>query len=167
MKRMLARPFFVAAALAWSMSVHALSAGDSAPALSLPTAAGQPVDLERLRGKVVWVDFWASWCGPCKRSFPWMNEMHAKYGASGLEIVAVNVDKKREDADKFLAVAPAQFTVVYDAAGRAPAAWDVKAMPTSYLVDASGRVAFVESGFRDERKAEVEAKIRAALAARK
>ena len=164
MKPALASLLIVAAAHFASMPAYALSAGEPAPALSLPTAGGQAVDLERLRGKVVWVDFWASWCTPCKRSFPWMNEMLAKYRAQGFEIVAVNVDKRREDAEKFLAVAPAQFTVVYDASGKAPAAWDVKAMPTSYLIDANGRVAFVESGFRDERKAEVEAKIRAALA---
>jgi cytochrome c biogenesis protein CcmG, thiol:disulfide interchange protein DsbE len=115
---------------------------------------------------IVLVDFWASWCGPCKRSFPWMNEMTRKYGAKGLTIVAINVDKKREDAEKFLKLAPAEFTVVYDPAGKAPAAWQVKAMPSSYLVDATGKVVLVENGFKDERKGEVEERIRAALGVR-
>jgi thiol-disulfide isomerase/thioredoxin len=158
--------FAVACALAATDAVLAASPGDAAPALTLATASGETFDLAKLRGKVVYVDFWASWCAPCKRSFPWMNEMLSKYRASGLEIVAVNVDRKREDADRFLAAAPARFTVVFDPAGKAPADWEVKAMPTSYLVDANGRVAFVESGFRDERKGDVEARIRAALPSR-
>lgn len=144
-------------------AAFAVAAGEVAPPLRLATASGQTVELVQLRGKVVYVDFWASWCGPCKRSFPWMNEMLVKYRAQGLEIVAVNVDKKREDAERFLAAAPAQFTVVYDASGGAPAAWQVKAMPTSYLIDAAGKVVYVESGFRDERKGEVEERIRQAL----
>jgi cytochrome c biogenesis protein CcmG/thiol:disulfide interchange protein DsbE len=154
-----------AAALA-APGAFAIGVGDAAPPLALPDGAGQHVELSKLRGSVVYVDFWASWCGPCKRSFPWMNELSRKYGGKGLQIVAINVDKKREDADRFLKGASAEFTVVYDAAGSAPAAWQVKSMPSSYLVDASGRIAWVESGFKDERKAEVEDRIRAAIAAR-
>ena len=92
--------------------------------------------------------------------------MADKYGASGLTIVAINVDKKREDAQRFLELAPAKFRIVYDPSGATPAAWDVKAMPSSYLVDAAGKVVLVESGFRDERKGHVEERIRAALATR-
>ena len=144
----------------------AVATGETAPPLALPDAGGKPVTLDSLRGRVVYVDFWASWCGPCKRSFPWMNEMAQKYGGKGFAIVAVNVDKKREDAENFLKVLPASFTVVYDPEGKAPAAWSVKAMPSSYLVDATGKVVLVESGFKDERKGEVEAAIRAALGSR-
>ena len=149
------------AAPAWG-----IAAGDAAPALALPNAAGQEIALAKLRGGVVYVDFWASWCGPCKRSFPWMNEMTRKYGSQGLTIVAVNVDKKREDAEKFLKLAPAEFIVVFDPAGTAPPAWQVKSMPSSYLVDAAGKVVLVENGFRDERKADVEQRIRTALGIR-
>ncbi|HVE48081.1 MAG TPA: TlpA disulfide reductase family protein [Casimicrobiaceae bacterium] len=144
-------------------SACALTLGDAAPPLVLPTASGETVELAKLRGKVVYVDFWASWCGPCRRSFPWMNAMLSTYREQGLEIVAVNVDKKREDAEKFLSVSPARFTIVYDHSGSTPAAWQVKAMPTSYLVDSKGTIVLVEGGFRDERKAEIEARIRAAL----
>jgi thiol-disulfide isomerase/thioredoxin len=147
-------------------SVQAVGVGEPAPAFSLPGGRGEPVALDKLRGQVVYVDFWASWCGPCKRSFPWMNELAQRYGASGLAIVAVNVDKKREDAERFLASTPAQFTIVYDPAGATPAAWAVKGMPSSYLVDRAGRVVLVEQGFRDEQKAGVENRIRELLAAR-
>jgi len=161
-----ARLLVLVASLAASSAALALDVGDRAPPLALPDVAGQQVDLQGLRGNVVYVDFWASWCGPCKRSFPWMNEMARKYASKGLRIVAINVDKKRDDADRFLRTAPAEFTVVYDAAGMSPAAWQVKSMPSSYLVDATGRIAWVESGFRDDRKMDVEERIRSALASK-
>src|SRR2546427_1432439 len=130
-----------ACALACSALVSTLAAavgvGERAPPFALPTAAGDTVALAQLRGKVVYVDFWASWCGPCRRSFPWMNAMNRKYGAQGLAIVAINVDKKRADAERFLAQIPAEFTVVFDAPGAVPAAYAVKGMPSSYLIDAT------------------------------
>jgi thiol-disulfide isomerase/thioredoxin len=153
----------VGLALALCAPARALAPGEAAPALGLPTADGATVSLETLRGKLVYVDFWASWCGPCKRSFPWMAEMQRRYGERGFAVVAVNVDKKRADAERFLGVTPAAFTVVFDESGRTPAAWAVKSMPSSYLVDPSGRVLLVETGFRDERKDDIEARIREAL----
>ena len=92
-------------------AVSAKDVGKPAPAFDLPAAGAQKVRLADLKGRVVLVDFWASWCAPCKQSFPWMNEMQAKYGPKGLTIVGINVDKKREDADKFLTGTPAKFTV--------------------------------------------------------
>jgi len=148
---------------AFAPPVAALDAGAPAPALALPQSGGQIVSLESLRGRVVYVDFWASWCGPCRQSFPWMNEMQRKYGARGLTIVGVNVDKRDADAQRFLQQVPATFTIVYDPKGEAPAAYGVKAMPSSYLVDAQGRIAFVEYGFKDDRKAELERQIAVAL----
>jgi peroxiredoxin len=143
------RTLLVALALA-SPPALAVEAGQLAPSFSLASTSGEIVSLDTLRGKVVLVDFWASWCGPCKRSFPWMAEMQRRYGSRGLAIVAVNVDKKRSDADRFLQAVPAPFTVVFDAAGSVPAAFGVPGMPTSYLIDASGRIAHVEQGFRDD-----------------
>jgi cytochrome c biogenesis protein CcmG, thiol:disulfide interchange protein DsbE len=160
------RALFAWTLFAVVMPACAIGVGQPAPSFALPTAAGENVALENLRGQVVYVDFWASWCGPCKRSFPWMNELQQKYGGKGLAIVAINVDKKRADADRFLATTPAGFRIVYDAAGLTPAAFEVKGMPSSYLIDAQGRVVVVEQGFRDEQKAQIEERIRALLAAR-
>jgi thiol-disulfide isomerase/thioredoxin len=151
------------ALLAAAADVAAVGAGAPAPAFALPTAGGDTVALDRLRGRIVYVDFWASWCGPCRRSFPWMNEMHAKYGGRGLTIVGINVDKRRPDAERFLQQTPATFTIVYDPAGKTPEAYAVKGMPSSYLIDGAGNVVAVESGFRDEQKAELEARIRSLL----
>jgi len=91
--------------------------------------------------------------------------MQQRYGGKGLSIVAVNVDKKREDADKFLAQTPAQFTIVFDPAGATPSSFAVKGMPSSYLIDGKGNVVAVEHGFHDDHKGPLEDRIRTLLAA--
>jgi thiol-disulfide isomerase/thioredoxin len=146
-----------------AVPAHAIGVGVAAPAFALPDTAAKTVSLHALKGHVVYVDFWASWCGPCRRSFPWMSAMQKKYGAQGLEVIAINVDKHRADADRFLAQVPAQFTTVFDPSGATPGSYDVKAMPSSVLIDANGNVALVEEGFRDERRDALEARIRALL----
>jgi len=162
----LRRLLLFAALIASTSPALAVEAGEAAPAFALPNAKGETVTLDKLKGQVVYVDFWASWCGPCKRSFPWMNDMQQRYGGKGLSIVAVNVDKKREDADKFLGQTPAQFTIVFDPAGATPSSFAVKGMPSSYLIDGKGNVIVVEQGFHDDRKDAVEDQIRKLLAAR-
>ena len=146
--------------------VSAVGVGETPPHFGLLDGKGDLVSLEHLRGRVVYVDFWASWCGPCRRSFPWMNELQRRYGDRGLTIIGVNVDKRRPDADRFLSQVPADFTIVFDAAGVTPSAWGVAGMPSSYLVDAQGKVAAVETGFADERKSAMEARIQKLLDAR-
>jgi thiol-disulfide isomerase/thioredoxin len=153
-------------ALAAAAPARAVRIGDTAPAFELAQADGDPVALAKLRGSVVYVDFWASWCAPCKRSFPWMNALYDRHRGAGLVIVGVNVDKRRPDAERFLRDVPATFPIVFDAAGATPAAFDVKGMPSSYLVDRQGVVVAVEEGFHVERTEELEARIRALLAAR-
>ncbi|HEY7903301.1 MAG TPA: TlpA disulfide reductase family protein [Casimicrobiaceae bacterium] len=146
------------------MAARAVDVGAPAPAFALPDASAKAVSLAAFKGRVVYVDFWASWCGPCRKSFPWMNAMQQKYGAQGFTVIAVNVDKRRGDAERFLAQVPARFTTVFDASGATPTAYDVKAMPSSVLIDAAGNVTLVEEGFRDERRDALEASIRALLA---
>ena len=152
------------ACLAFATTSRAANPGAAAPSFALPDAAGATVSLAPLRGRVVYVDFWASWCAPCRRSFPWMNALQARYGKDGLSIVGINVDKRREDAERFLRDTPASFTIAYDAKGATPAAYEVKGMPSAYLIDRSGKVVAVEEGFHDDRRNEIEARIRALLA---
>jgi thiol-disulfide isomerase/thioredoxin len=144
----------------------AAEAGQPAPEIAVTTADGRPLLLSALKGKTVYLDFWASWCAPCRQSFPFMNAMQEKYAKDGLVIVGVNVDKKRADAEKFLAQFPARFTIGYDEASATPATYTVKKMPSSFVIDRDGRISAAHSGFSSESRDEVESRIRAALAVR-
>jgi thiol-disulfide isomerase/thioredoxin len=125
-----------------------------------------PFDLAALRGKVVYVDFWASWCVPCRQSFPWMNDIQAEFAPDGLVVVAVNVDQERSDAQDFLRRFPASFRVAYDPAGRLAQQFRLRGMPSSFLIDRGGNVVAVHTGFRPEDRASLHAQIRGALANR-
>lgn len=123
-----------------------LKVGDPFPDLSAAKLEGQlPADL---KGKVVLVDFWASWCGPCKKSFPVMEELQKKYGPRGFAIVAVSVDEKKEAMADFLKKNPVGFAVVRDAGQKLVAAANATAMPTSFLLDGTGKIRYVHEGFR-------------------
>ena len=147
-------------------SAFALEKGAAAPQFDLQGMDGA-VQLAKLTGKVVYVDFWASWCGPCRQSFPWMNDMQAKYGQRGLQIVGVNVDAKSDDAKTFLAATPAKFTIAFDPKGATPRQYGIKGMPSSVLIGPDGKVLAEHSGFREADRAELEAKIQSALGADK
>lgn len=163
MNRPSALVFALASLLFTAASAQAVEPGALAPEIKLTGMHG-PVTLAALKGKVVYLDFWASWCGPCRQSFPWMNEMQAKYAAKGLQIVAVNVDAKREDADKFLAEVPATFSVAFDSQGDTPKRYAIKGMPTSMLIGPDGKVISVHAGFQGAERKELENAIAGALA---
>lgn len=121
------------------------------------SAASTPLlDLKAEAGKVVVVDFWASWCVPCRRSIPWLNQMQAKYGGQGLVVIGVNVDAERPLAERFLVETPASFRIVYDAEGRLPKEYGVQGMPTSFVFDRSGKLAGKHIGFQNARREEYE-----------
>lgn len=136
--------------------VWAVEAGKPLPDLGL-------AEVQKTKGQYIYIDYWASWCGPCRQSFPWMNALQAKLGPKGLKVVAVNVDAKRADADRFLSHTPAQFTIAYDPQGESAKKLAIKTMPTSMLVSPEGRVLFVHSGFRAEETLQLEARISAAM----
>lgn len=138
-----------ALALAFHSNVHGLEAGNPVPNCRLaPLGVEQEQELRQYQGKVLYVDFWASWCGPCAQSFPFMNDLAGDLQRDGLQIVAVNLDANREDAQAFLAQRPAHFTVLADAGGQCAQEFGVQAMPSSYLVDRQGVVRHVHKGFR-------------------
>lgn len=109
---------------------------------------GEPVPA--LKGKVVLVDFWASWCGPCKKSFPELGALHKDYAADGLVVLGINVDEKDEKAQAFLKDHPAEFTVLRDRKQALIQDANVESMPSSFLVDREGRIRYVHRGFRGE-----------------
>jgi thiol-disulfide isomerase/thioredoxin len=141
----------------------ALEPGQALPVLGVPGDGGATVPLLDGKAHATYIDFWASWCGPCRQSFPWMNRMHDKFGPQGLRIVAINLDAKRPDAQGFLAKIPANFELAFDAGGEAAKQFGVKAMPSSVLVGADGKVIAVHQGFREEDEADLERAIAAAL----
>jgi thiol-disulfide isomerase/thioredoxin len=116
--------------------------------------------LAQLKGQVVYLDFWASWCGPCRKSFPWMNAIHTKYKDQGFTIVSINVDKEQSLADKFLRENPINFTVIYDPKGDVAKQFKLRGMPSSYLIDRTGKVVSAHVGFFDKKQASYEEEIK-------
>jgi thiol-disulfide isomerase/thioredoxin len=116
---------------------------------------GKSLSLESLKGKVVYLDFWASWCGPCALSFPFMSEVAKKHKAEGLELVAISVDESREEAEAFLSTHPTEVTIVHDPNGDCPKAYGLETMPTSYLIDRKGNLREVHRGFSNSDRQEL------------
>ncbi len=160
MKRMHATAAALLAALASPAS--AVEAGGPAPAFVLDGPGG-PVSLAAYQGKFVYLDFWASWCAPCKRSFPWMSELQKRYGAAGLQVVAINVDTTRADADRFLAQTPAGFVVAWNPSGSVAKQYKIKGMPSSVLIDPKGQVVYVHTGYQDGDDRKIEQQIKLVL----
>ncbi len=132
----------------------------------VPAADQQLLDLDSFRGKVVYLDFWASWCEPCRQSFPWMNRLQDELGDHGLVIIAVNVDRERAAAEQFLRTYPARFRIVYDPQGTLAEKFAVRGMPTSFLIDPSGQVQFEHQGFFLKDRDALTQRIRTAVLAR-
>jgi len=137
------------------MPVAALLVGTATPATADTTA----LDLSRYKGKVVYVDFWASWCGPCKQSFPFMQGLSSRYGANDLVVLTVNVDRQRGAADGFLRQVHSTLPVVWDSKGDIAKAWKVSDMPTSVVFGRDGKMRFRHQGFYPGKTAEYEAHV--------
>jgi peroxiredoxin len=141
-----------------------LASGERAPACSAQLLDGdRSVSVADYRGKVVYLDFWASWCAPCRESFPFMNELQRELAGKGLQILAVSVDKTADAARNFLVRHPAQFATALDAAAACPAAYGLEGMPSSYLIGRDGTVRAVHIGFRERDKPEIHRQLVEAL----
>lgn len=105
------------------------------------------LDLGNYRGKLVYLDFWASWCKPCRKSFPWMNRLLLKFPAEKFTVVTVNLDAETDAMHRFLSKFEANFDIFHDPSGRIAEEFKVEGMPTSYLIDASGKVVTKHVGF--------------------
>jgi thiol-disulfide isomerase/thioredoxin len=130
------------------------------------TQADDSLDLSEYHGKVVLLDFWASWCVPCRRSFPWMNEMQEKYGESGLVIIGVNMDAEPDAAQAFLDTYPAEFKIVYAPDGVMAREFGVRAMPSSFVIGRDGEVVTRHLGFKVKKQNEYETDLVGALRTR-
>lgn len=120
-----------------------------APILMQAASADSEFNIKNHQGKVVYVDFWASWCTPCRASFPFMKQLVEQHGDE-LVIAAINVDSDREAADTFLQAFDVNFDIHYDPEGKLAESFDVKGMPTSYLFNRSGQLIGTHIGFRNK-----------------
>jgi len=123
----------------------------------------EKIKLSDLKGKVVYLDFWATWCAPCRKSFPWMEEIHKRYQNDGLVIVAVSVDGKQDVAEKFVKDTGVTFITAIDDSKKTAKTYNLRAMPSSYLIGRDGSIISSHLGFRTSKTAAVEAEIKKAL----
>jgi len=131
------------------------------------SANAQQFDLSAYKGQVVYLDFWASWCVPCRLSFPWMNELQQEYAGKGFTVVAVNMDHDAAAAQQFLSQMPASFKIVFDPKGDVAKKYPLKGMPTTFLIGRDGAVRFEHDGFSDQRRGEYLAHIASLIAEKK
>lgn len=160
MNRRIFPSMFAAALIGAVPSGYAAEPGQPVPDCDLKSLDGKSsVDLNQFKGRVLYVDFWASWCPPCARSFPFMNEIKQQFGAKGLQVLAINVDENTADAKAFLAKHAAHFDIAADSTGQCPQRFGVQAMPSSYLVDDKGVIRQVHVGFRAGEAAQLRATV--------
>lgn len=148
------------AALALAFGVHA-STPDTAPGFALPDAAGNTVTLEDFEGQVVLINFWASWCGPCREEMPLLDQLSERYGPLGFTMLGINVEEDSSLADRFLQGTPVDFPILYDRENSVSQLYDVIAMPTTVIVDRQGQVRFVHHGYEPGNENEYQDQIRA------
>ena len=154
------------------ISVSLLSLGSNlalavkAPDFTLP-GADKEIKLSKYKNKVVYVDFWASWCIPCKQSFPWMSQMQSRYRDQGFEIIAINLDDNRAAANEFLSQLSPEFTIAYDPQGAVAQLYELSVMPTSFLLDRKGELSYVHRGFKGSDRDEMEARIKELVSKKK
>jgi thiol-disulfide isomerase/thioredoxin len=155
----------VAVAALWvCSSAAALSPGDVPPPIDTVDEEGREVDLEELRGQVVLVDFWASWCGPCREELPVLEKLHRELASQGLVIVGINIDRTKKKMTRFLETRPLTFRIVHDPKLVVASRYEPPTMPSSYLIARDGRLRHVHEGFRKSDGATIESRIRALLA---
>ncbi|MBT8468112.1 MAG: TlpA family protein disulfide reductase [Myxococcales bacterium] len=150
--------------LLMAAGARALTSGDSPPAIDMPDQTGAKVDLAALKGEVVLVDFWASWCGPCKKEMPFLETLHDEYAAQGLVIVGVNIDSSAKKMNKFLKKMPVSFRIVHDRKLVVANRYEPETMPTSYLIGRDGTVRYVHAGFAKGDATVLEERVKALLA---
>ena len=158
-----AAPTLLALALLVMLAATAVPLQAAEPRDNLLTLNSLRTDSTALDGHVVYVDFWASWCPPCRQSFPWMTEQQDKYAQRGLRVVGVSVDKDHKDALNFLKKADPQFEIVFDSTGSLAKAYGLEAMPTSYIYGRDGKLRYTHQGFTTDEEREIDSVMRALL----
>lgn len=131
-----------------SSSTFAFSAGEMAPDFALSSSTGKNVRLKELRGQVVLINFWASWCGPCRQEMPLLDGIYKKYSKLGFVILGVNVEQDNSKAKTYLHDVPVTFPILYDPKNELTKTYNVNAMPTTVIVDRNGKVRYIHAGYK-------------------
>ena len=154
-----------ATALSCTLAVSSLvgASASVAPSFALPSRAGDTVSLDKLKGQVVMLNFWASWCGPCRQEMPLLEQMHKRYSSLGFTLVGVNVDANSSDAEAWLAKTPVSFPVLFDRESKVSKLYSVNAMPSSIFIDRKGNVRYMHRGYKSGDEGEYLNQIRALL----
>ena len=137
------------------------------PVPNCPAVFSNPsekLDLAQYKGKVVLIDFWATWCPPCKKAMPFLNNLHREYSKAGLTVLGINVDEESTQATEYLKTAPVDYAMSFDPQGECPRVFEVKAMPSSYFVDKQGKLRAVHLGFRDTDQEQIRKQVASLLA---
>jgi len=159
------KAIILAAATLLSSSVYALDKGAVAPDFSLPELQSTTThQLSQYQGKVIYLDFWASWCAPCRTSFPLLEKLYQDYKDQGFEIVAINMDEEKERAENFLTHYPASFEILRDAQAQWAEIYGVETMPTSFIIDKKGIIREVHHGFAKADIVEIKQTVKQLLA---
>ena len=119
-----------------------------APAFTLASRAGQEVSLAQYKGQVVMLNFWASWCGPCRQEMPLLEDIYKKYSKMGFTLIGVNVEPDSKAAEGFLKQTPVSFPVIYDKDSAVSKAYDVSGMPSTVIIDRKGNLRFLHHGYK-------------------
>jgi peroxiredoxin len=139
----------------------AVTATGPAANFTLKSAGGENIRLSEYRGQVVLINFWASWCGPCRQEMPHLDAIHQKYAALGFTVFGVNVEQNRTLADKVLRDIPVTFPILFDDDNLVSQLYDVDAMPVTLLVDRDGEIRFMHKGYKPGYEQQYEQQVRA------
>jgi peroxiredoxin len=138
---------YLALAVLLFASGTALPVDGPAPDFSLPDQSGSAVSLSEFDGQVVLINFWASWCGPCREEMPLLVELHQRYESLGFTMLGINVEEDSAAADSFLRSVPVSFPILYDRKNSVSKLYDVIAMPSTVLIGRDGRVRYIHHGY--------------------
>jgi peroxiredoxin len=147
--------------LVWSASAGEISG--AAPDFDLLSRDGSRVALSDLQGQVVMVNFWATWCGPCREEMPHLEALYQRYGDLGFTLLGVNVEEDSSGADKFLAETPVSFPILFDPESSVSELYNVIAMPSTVLIDRTGNMRYIHHGYQPGYENEYQTQIRALI----
>lgn len=153
------------AALTTTLVVASMVSASSsiAPTFALPSRSGDMISLDQLKGQVVMLNFWASWCNPCRQEMPLLDQMHKRYSSLGFTLLGVNVEANTKDAERWLADTPVSFPVVFDKDSKVSQMYEVSAMPSTVFIDRKGNVRYLHRGYKPGDESEYLNQIRALL----